>query len=244
MARVRRAMRRTLALWLLLFGVYASTIGLDAFGGSDYGGDEPHYLLAAKSLVDDGDVDVSDEYVQRAYAAFYPHELEPAWTVTTGAPERAARGRLPAPDRAGVRARAARTAVELSPGGDRGAGARARVPAGAARGAGPVGAGCHARRWPQPAARWRTARRCIPSWPRRPLWRARRCCAVGLDRARRAGGGACFLLLGALPWLGPKFVPAGLVIGAFAPRHLARAASDARRLAVEAVAVLASRSTW
>ena len=52
-------MRRTLALWLLLFGVYAATIGLHAFGASDYAGDEPHYLLAAKSIVEDGDVDVS-----------------------------------------------------------------------------------------------------------------------------------------------------------------------------------------
>ena len=68
-------MRRTLALWLLLFGVYAATLGLDAFAGSDYGGDEPHYLLAAKSLVDDGDVDVLDEYRARAYADFYPYEL-------------------------------------------------------------------------------------------------------------------------------------------------------------------------
>ena len=47
-------MRRTLALWLLLFGVYAATVGLDAFGTSDYGGDEPHYLLAAESRGPDG----------------------------------------------------------------------------------------------------------------------------------------------------------------------------------------------
>ena len=58
-------MRRTLALWLLLFGVYASTIGFDAFGSSEYGGDEPHYLLAAKSLVEDGNVDVRDDYAER-----------------------------------------------------------------------------------------------------------------------------------------------------------------------------------
>ena len=53
-------MRRTLALWLLVFGVYAATLGLDAFGESEYGGDEPHYLLAAESLVEDGNVDVGD----------------------------------------------------------------------------------------------------------------------------------------------------------------------------------------
>ena len=73
-------MGRTLALWLLLFGVYAATIGLDAFAGSDYGGDEPHYLLAAHSVVHDGDVDVRDEYAERAYSDFYPHRLRPAGT--------------------------------------------------------------------------------------------------------------------------------------------------------------------
>src|SRR5215210_4977626 len=77
-------MRRTLALWLLLFGVYAATIGLDAFSASDYGGDEPHYLLAAHSIVHDGDVDVKDEYDARAYAEFYPHELKPNGRETEG----------------------------------------------------------------------------------------------------------------------------------------------------------------
>src|SRR5215218_3013585 len=77
-------MRRTPALWLLLFGVYAATLGLDAFGVSEYGGDEPHYLLAAESLVEDGDVDVLDEYASRAYADFYPYELDRHGTETEG----------------------------------------------------------------------------------------------------------------------------------------------------------------
>src|SRR5215210_1825427 len=77
-------MRRTLALWLLLFGVYAATIGLDAFSASDYGGDEPHYLLAAHSIVHDGDVDVLDEYRDRAYASFYPNKLRPHGRETHG----------------------------------------------------------------------------------------------------------------------------------------------------------------
>ena len=77
-------MGRTLALWLLLFGVYAATIGLEAFAGSDYGGDEPHYLLAAHSIVHDGDVDVLDEYRSRVYADFYPHELRPHGRRTEG----------------------------------------------------------------------------------------------------------------------------------------------------------------
>jgi hypothetical protein len=43
----------------------------------------------------------------------------------------------------------------------------------------------------------------------------------------------CFALLGALPWLGTKFVPAGVVIGALAARTLWRA--QRRTLAVGAV---------
>src|ERR687891_1347409 len=77
-------MRRTLALWLLLFGVYAATVGLDAFGDSDYGGDEPHYLLAAESLVEDGDIDVRNEYDARDYADFYPYALDPHGKPTDG----------------------------------------------------------------------------------------------------------------------------------------------------------------
>jgi len=34
-------------------------------------GDEPHYLLAAHSLVRDGDLDLTNNYAQRDYAAFY-----------------------------------------------------------------------------------------------------------------------------------------------------------------------------
>src|SRR5918998_2338864 len=77
-------MRRALALWLLLFGVYAATLGLDAFGRSDYGGDEPHYLLAARSLVEDGDLDVKADYAERSYERFYPYTLEPHGRETNG----------------------------------------------------------------------------------------------------------------------------------------------------------------
>ena len=63
-------------LWLLLFAAYAGTLGIPAFGDSRYGGDEPHYLLTAESLVSDGDVDLADEYAARDYAAFYPYELD------------------------------------------------------------------------------------------------------------------------------------------------------------------------
>ena len=55
------------------------------------------------------------------------------------------------------------------------------------------------------------------------------------ERVARLDAFACFALLGALPWLGTKFVPAGVVIGALAVRALWRA--PRRTLAVGAVEV-------
>lgn len=77
-------MLRTAALFAVLFGVYASTIGVDAFKDSDYAGDEPHYLLAAESLKRDRDVDVKDEYVSKSYSEFYPYELDKHGEETEG----------------------------------------------------------------------------------------------------------------------------------------------------------------
>jgi hypothetical protein len=77
-------MRRAAALWLVLFAAYAATLGLTAFGESEFGGDEPHYLLAAESLVSDGDVDLRDEYATRAYRDWYPYVLERDGRLTGG----------------------------------------------------------------------------------------------------------------------------------------------------------------
>jgi hypothetical protein len=75
---------RALALWAGLFGVYAATLGTHAFGSSQYGGDEPHYLLAAHSLVHDGDLDLRNQYAARDYARFYPYALQPQGRPTRG----------------------------------------------------------------------------------------------------------------------------------------------------------------
>src|SRR5918992_2419652 len=77
-------MRRAALLWLLLFAAYATTLGLDAFADSDYGGDEPHYLLAAESLVSDSDVDLRDEYAGRDFEDFYPYDLDRHGKETDG----------------------------------------------------------------------------------------------------------------------------------------------------------------
>ena len=76
--------RRSAALWLVLFAVYAGTIGMRASAGSQYAGAEPHYLLTAKSLVDDGDVDLADDYRAREYRDFHAGTLRPQGLLTRG----------------------------------------------------------------------------------------------------------------------------------------------------------------
>ncbi len=77
-------MRRAAALWIVLFAAYAATIGLPAFGSSQYGGDEPHYLLTAESIVSDHDIDLRDEYAARDYRDWYPYVLERHGRLTNG----------------------------------------------------------------------------------------------------------------------------------------------------------------
>jgi hypothetical protein len=79
-----RCVRRAAAVWIVLFAAYAGTIGLHAFGTSQFGGDEPHYLLTAESIVSDHDVDLRDEYATRAYRDWYPYVLERHGRLTNG----------------------------------------------------------------------------------------------------------------------------------------------------------------
>jgi hypothetical protein len=81
-----RVSRRALVIWVALFGLYAATIGMRAFDHSAYAGDEPRYLLTARSLAVDGDVNVFDDYRANAYRGFYEHNLSSA-----GVPDRAKR---------------------------------------------------------------------------------------------------------------------------------------------------------
>jgi hypothetical protein len=60
----------------VLFAAYASTLGLDAFGRSDYGVDEAHQLLTIRSVADDRDVDVLNQHALRAWTSYYPYELK------------------------------------------------------------------------------------------------------------------------------------------------------------------------
>ena len=167
-ARRRRAardhvgVRRAAALWLVLFAAYAATLGLPAFGSSQFAGDEPHYLLTAESIVSDHDIDLRDEFTTLAYRDWYPYVLERHGRLTNGQanePSGAGFALLIAPAYAlgGPLGRAA------AAGGDRGAGVRDR---GGARALGRAGA-LGDRRGGSPAAcrrrRSRTRRASRPS---------------------------------------------------------------------------------
>src|ERR671916_2740415 len=225
-------MRRTLALWLLLFGVYASTIGLDAFGDSDYGGEQPHYLLAAESLSRDANVDLKDEYAERAYRDFYPYDLDKHGEETEGRLNEP-RGLgfllfiLPAYAVGGAQgvelflaaiaalavALAYRLALRVVP--DPWA-----IGAAAVAGLSPPFVAYGSAVYPELSAGAALAGAALLALrlDQRPGWRS----AFG-----------CFALLGALPWLGTKFALPGLVIGVFAARTLWR--GHRRTLAVGAV---------
>jgi hypothetical protein len=68
---------RATALWLALFAVYAAGAGLRASPGEDLSAPEAHVLLLTRSIVDDGDLDLSDEYGAAAWRPFYGRPLLP-----------------------------------------------------------------------------------------------------------------------------------------------------------------------
>jgi hypothetical protein len=76
--------RRTLPLWLVLFAAYAATLAVDAAPGRSLSGPEAHRLLVTESIVSDGDVDLRNQYAQRAWRDWYDGTLQPAAEPTDG----------------------------------------------------------------------------------------------------------------------------------------------------------------
>lgn len=77
-------LRRCAAVWLALAAVYASTIGIRAGTRGDYAGDEPHYLLTGDSIIADRDVDLTNQYRERAYRDWYAGTLRGEGSATDG----------------------------------------------------------------------------------------------------------------------------------------------------------------
>jgi hypothetical protein len=228
-------LKRGALLWLLCFAVYASTIGLHAFGSSDYGGEEPHYLLTAKSLVEDRSADLLDEYQTRAYAEFYPYSLEPQGTLTKGflnEPHGVGFPLLIAPAYAigGARgvelflAALAALAVALAY-----ALALRVAPDPWALGA------TLAVALSPPLLAYGTA--VYPASAAAVALTGATLLALGMaDRPTRRHAFGCFLLLGSLPWLGTYYLIAGLPIAWYAVRALR--VQRRRMLAIGGIEVL------
>jgi hypothetical protein len=205
---------RLIAVWLVCFGAYAATLGSDAVPGSEYAGHEPHYLLAAASIVDDGDVDLTNQY---ARSGVRPDT-------------RPVRGRLHGPEGVGLAllvapayALGGSKAVELwlaalaALGFVLGAllGRRLVPEPWASTGALLVGLS-------PPALGW--AATVAPELTAGTLLAGAALCALSLRERPRAGaalgGGA---LLAALPWLGPQFLLPGLPVAVVLVRWALRA---------------------
>jgi hypothetical protein len=204
------------------FAVYASTIGMPAFGRSDYAGAEPHHLLTARSLIDDGDVDLVNQYRDGAYRAFYPYALAPAGELTDGhldephglgfpaliAPAYAAGGaRAVEALLAAIAALAVLLAYRLA--------LRAVPDPWALGAAAAVGLA-------PPLLAYSTA--VYPELTAGAVLAGAALLALGLaERPSRIRAVACFALVALLPWLGIRFAPAALVVGGYAYLSLRRA---------------------
>jgi hypothetical protein len=227
--------RRAAALWLVLFAVYAATIGLPAFGHSDYAGDEPHYLLTAKSIVDDGNVDLTDEYRAGSYHSFYPGTLDPHGVLTKGLlnePHGVGFPLLIAPAwaiagakgvevlLAAIAALAVMFSYRL---------ALRVVPDPWALGA-TLAVGLS-----PPLIAYSTA--VYPELPAAAALAAAALLALRVaERPTRLTAYSCFALIALLPWLGPKYLLPGLVIAAYTFRAIRRARRPV--LAITALEVL------
>jgi len=208
----------------VLAAVYASTLGVDAVPGHDYAGDEPHYLLAARSLADQRALDVRDDYRARAWREFDTAPPTPQGRLRKGAryePHWIGLPLLAAP----FYALGGATAVSLLV-----AALLALAIAWAyllARRVVPdpwcVGAALALGLSP-PLVAYGTA--VLPDPVAAAALAGAALCGARLrERVSRRDALACFALLGSLPWLGIVFVPAGVVI-AFAA---IRAVRHARR---------------
>ncbi len=79
-ANVRRQPNVTgaLGLFLVLCAIYPFSAGLRATQGSSITGDEPFYLMTTQSLVQDGDLDLRQQYLSRSYEEYFDHR-DPLW---------------------------------------------------------------------------------------------------------------------------------------------------------------------
>jgi hypothetical protein len=208
---------------------------MDSVPGHDYGGDETHYLLAARSLAKQRNLDVRDDYRERGWRDFDAAPPKPLGVIRKGAryePHSIGLPLLAAP----FYALGGAKAVELMIAGMLAAAmalsyllARHVVPdpwclyAALAIGLSPPLVAHGTAVLPEPVAALALAGAAL--------------CAVRLRAGpSRVAAFTCFALLGSLPWFGLAFVPPGCVIAWAAIRSLRRAGRGFLALAATEVA--------
>ena len=195
---------------------------MDSVPGHDYGGDEVHYLLAARSLAEQHNLDVRDEYRTRAWRAFDSVAPKPQGVVRKGAryePHSIGLPLLAAPFYALGGAKAVECMIAALLAAAMAMSyllARRVVPdpwcayAAVVVGLSPPLVAHGTAVLPEPVAAAALAGAAL-------------CAARLRDGPSRLAAIACFVLLGSLPWLGLAFVPPAVVIGWPAVRSIRRA---------------------
>lgn len=84
-------------LFAVLALCYIGSMGLRASRGAAITGDEPFYLMTTQSLLQDGDLDLRQQYDRFAYRAYFDHP-EPLWRQSRPLPD----GRLLSPHGVGL----------------------------------------------------------------------------------------------------------------------------------------------
>ena len=85
------------ALFVLLAACYLGSIGIRATSRASITGDEPFYLITTQSLLDDGDLDLRQQYDRFSYRVFFDHN-EPLWRQSGPMPD----GRVLSPHAPGL----------------------------------------------------------------------------------------------------------------------------------------------
>ena len=97
--QAREALFAAAALFLLLVPVYFFSADIRATRGASITGDEPFYLLTTQSIIEDGDLDLRNQYAARSYESFFDHP-NGLWKQSIPLPD----GRLLSPHNPGLSA--------------------------------------------------------------------------------------------------------------------------------------------
>ena len=80
--RISKVTVGAIAMFVILASVYIASIDIRATRGASITGDEPFYLLTTQSLIQDRDLDLTQQYQLHSYQSFFDHP-EGLWKQST-----------------------------------------------------------------------------------------------------------------------------------------------------------------